>query len=209
MEFEKDINALKGALYSLDRDAAADILIGRKDRLSDLTVTEKIVTPALERIGEDWERGKSSLSQIYMAGRIVEELLDKILTINEGERRVQPRIALGVLEDYHLLGKRLVGSVLRTAGYEVFDFGHGVSVDAMTQRTVEEDIDILLVSVLMLRSALRVENLVSEINKSDKKTKVVVGGAPFRFDEQLWKDVGASAMGYDASQAVNIIERMR
>jgi len=34
---------------------------------------------------------------------------------------------------------------------------------------------------------------------------LIVGGAPFRFDANLWKEVGADAMGKNASEAINII----
>jgi methanogenic corrinoid protein MtbC1 len=35
-----------------------------------------------------------------------------------------------------------------------------------------------------------------------------VGGAPFLFDDQLWQEVGADAMGKSASDAVAIVERL-
>jgi len=38
--------------------------------------------------------------------------------------------------------------------------------------------------------------------------KVIVGGAPFRFDSSLWKEVGADAFGYNASDAFDIIQSL-
>jgi methanogenic corrinoid protein MtbC1 len=35
-----------------------------------------------------------------------------------------------------------------------------------------------------------------------------VGGAPFLFDDQLWQEVGADAMGSSAVEAVAIVERL-
>jgi methanogenic corrinoid protein MtbC1 len=35
-----------------------------------------------------------------------------------------------------------------------------------------------------------------------------VGGAPFLFDNQLWQEVGADAMGNSAAEAVTIVERL-
>ena len=40
---------------------------------------EKLVVPALERIGAGWEQGRVALSQVYMSGRICEELVDTLL----------------------------------------------------------------------------------------------------------------------------------
>jgi methanogenic corrinoid protein MtbC1 len=36
----------------------------------------------------------------------------------------------------------------------------------------------------------------------------VVGGAPFLLDDELWKEVGADAMGRSASEAIEIVEAM-
>jgi methanogenic corrinoid protein MtbC1 len=38
--------------------------------------------------------------------------------------------------------------------------------------------------------------------------KLIVGGAPFRFDAHLWKAVGADAMCRTASDAVSVIEKI-
>jgi methanogenic corrinoid protein MtbC1 len=38
--------------------------------------------------------------------------------------------------------------------------------------------------------------------------KLIAGGAPFRFDDQLWQAVGADIMCENASDAVRAIERI-
>jgi len=55
---------------------------------------------------------------------------------------------------------------------------------------------------------LRVRNLVDELNKRGSATKVVVGGAPFRFDSQLQKEVGAYASGNNGKDAIRIVKRL-
>ncbi len=42
----------------------------------------------------------------------------------------------------------------------------------------------------------------------DFNVKIVVGGAPFRFDDQLWREVGADAMCRTASEAVDVIHEV-
>ena len=42
-------------------------------------VVDKVVVPALENIGQGWEEGRVSLSQVYMAGRICEGAMGEIL----------------------------------------------------------------------------------------------------------------------------------
>ena len=116
-------------------------------------------------------------------------------------------MAIAALEDSHALGKRLVRSALLAAGYSVKDYGHGIGADALAARVVREQIDILLISTLMLRSALQIGRVVSALRKTRPQTKILVGGAPFLFDAQLWRETGADAVGRNASEAAVIVGR--
>ena len=120
------------------------------------------------------------------------------------ERTEQPRMAIAVLEDHHFLGKRMVYSILRASGFALLDYGHQ-DVSSLVRRANEDGIEILLISTLMLSSALKVAAVRSEL---DGPTKVLVGGAPFRLDEQLWRDVGADAVGYHAADAVEGVTKI-
>lgn len=55
----------------------------------------------------------------------VEKYMDKI-NVNI---KKDLRIGIGVLLDHHVLGKQIVYSILRISGYDVLDFGQGLSVD--------------------------------------------------------------------------------
>jgi len=193
------------ALLALNRLAAKRIIVGAVGRLTPLEIAEKIIVNALERIGDGWQRGDISLSQVYMSGRICEELVDDLLPLGDSTRKDQPNIAIAVLEDYHLLGKRIVHSVLRAGGFGLHDYGR-VTVDEAVRRTREDRIQILLISTLMLPSALHVRNLIMGLKSTRRKVNVVVGGAPFLFDPQLWREVNADAMGRSASEAVGLVE---
>lgn len=195
------------ALLSLDRLAARNILLESEDSESSLQLVEKLVVPALERIGAGWEQGQVALSQVYMSGRICEELVDTLLPSDGLGRKNRPKMAIAVLQDYHLLGKRIVYSVLRASGFELLDYGR-VDVDDLVRRVRQDGVEVLLISVLMLPSALRVKEVRARLQAIGSDVKIVVGGAPFRLDDQLWKEVGADAMGREASEAVDIIAKM-
>lgn len=198
------VQAFERALLSLDRLAARQILVDANIEAAPIAGIEALVVPALEHIGKEWEQGRLALSQVYMSGRICEELIETILPAADPRRRDQPKIAICVLEDYHLLGKRIVHSMLQACGYRVRDYGR-IGVDEVVERARSDEIQVLLISVLMLPSALHVKEVRERL---DPAIKIVVGGAPFRLDEQLWRQVGADAMGRDAAQAVEIVDKM-
>jgi trimethylamine corrinoid protein len=83
-----------------------------------------------------------------------------------------------------------------------------VTIDEAVTRAGEDRLRVLLVSALMLPSALHVRDLVLRLKSASPDLKVVVGGAPFLFDPELWREVGADAMGRSASEAASIIEKL-
>ncbi|NJP08039.1 MAG: cobalamin-binding protein, partial [Chloroflexaceae bacterium] len=210
MAFEQDtLVQFEQALLSRNRPIARALLQRLQEFASAFTVMDSLVVPVLERIGQAWETGKVALSQVYMAGRICEELIEALFPLEAVQRREYPRIATAVLRDYHVLGKRMVASVLRSSGYHVWDYGHGIEASTLVERVQQDQIDILFISALMLPSAYQVEPLQQQLQQHGCSTRVAVGGAPFRFDSQLWQQVGADAMGYHASDAIGLIQQLR
>lgn len=170
-----------------------------------IDAVEQLVVPALEQMGDCWHAGNLALSQVYMGGRFCEELVDRVLPPSDPDRKHQPRSAIAVLGDYHLLGKRIVYSVMRASGFELFDYGR-MDADELVQRAIDDNLSVLLISVLILPSALKVRKVCAELKARDTGIKVIVGGAPFSFDAQLWQEVGADAVGYNAADAVRIVD---
>lgn len=197
---------LERLLLSLDKEAVEQLLIEASKKGSAIEIASQIITTTLKKIGDDWEEGSVALSQVYMSGVICEELIDKILPPNSVVRINQPKMAIGVFEDYHLLGKRIVYSSLRASGFELTDLGGGLTIDKLVEIINKEQIRILLLSVLMLPSALHIKALKNRLSGID--VKILVGGAPFRFDEELWKEVGADGFGKDSSDAIQLVTKL-
>ncbi len=203
---QASIQAFHQALKASDRLGAEGIFATVQADLGPLRGLEELVIPALLEIGQEWEQGSVALSQVYMAGRICEDLVDQVLPPVDPLRRTQPPQAIAVLHDYHTLGKNIVYSMLRAGGFELLDYGQK-SVNELVERVLEDKIQILLVSVLMLPSALKIPELRAGLQQAEQPVKLIVGGAPFQFDDRLWQEVGADAVGLNAAQAVAIVNR--
>ncbi len=204
----KIITEFTAALLSLDRLTVKNLLAASSTDWTPLQSVEKLIAPSLEHIGEQWERGDVALSQVYMASRICEEIINASLSFDDLKQDQQLQTAIVVLEDFHQLGKRIVYSVLRSGGIDVKDFGT-MKVDDLVARVIEEDIGILLISVLMLPSALKVKEVVAKLIDAGAQVKVIVGGAPFRFDTELWQELGAHAMGKNAMEALELVNNLK
>lgn len=200
------IKPFREALEMLDRVGADNIFQQALTTLTPIEAVEQVVVPALEQIGAAWEAGSVALSQVYMSGRFCEKLVERVLPPSDPDRKHQPRSAIVVLSDYHMLGKRIVYSVMRASGFELFDYGR-MDVDELVARALADQIRVLLISVLILPSALRVREVCTRLKAAGSGIKILVGGAPFLFDAQMWQEVGADAMGHSAADAITIVER--
>ncbi len=195
------------ALLEIDRIKATQIFESVYSIDENFETLEKLTMDALERIGDGWEDGQISLSQVYMSGIICEELIEKYINVSASIYKSKPKIAIAVLQDHHALGKRIIHSVLRAGGYNLIDFGQGLSVEETVEKTIDTDIEILLISTLMLSSALKVKKVVENLRENGSKVKIIVGGAPFRLDSTLWEKVKADADGKNGTEVVKIIEK--
>ena len=199
--------AFEFALLSTDDVAARREFAAAAEREGTFAAMETLVVPALQHIGDAWEAGELALAQLYLAGRIAEEVVTAALPATSPFFAGVPPMAIAVLEDHHVLGKRLVLSALRAAGYGVTDYGRGVGVDDLVARCAADRPRILLVSTLMLPSALRVRDLATGLDALAERPALIVGGAPFRLDPELWREVGADAGGRNSADAIALVRR--
>jgi trimethylamine corrinoid protein len=197
--------ALLEAFVANDLVRALDIAERWAGRHGAISMIDSLAVSALEEIGRQWEAGTLALAQVYMSGRICESLVDELLTEAAIERRRVPRLGIAALNDRHTLGKRVVSLVVRSAGYELTDYGSNVGPEELARRAAAESLDVLLLSALMLSSALMVERVKRQLFALRSPTRVIVGGAPFRLDPTLWRRVGADACGATASDAIRLI----
>jgi len=204
MSADPRIEEFEAALIAVDRAGARRIFMRGVDTDGAIPFMEQMVGPVLERIGRAWEQERLSLSQVYMAGKICEELSLSVLPASHPDRTNNPRVAVAVFEDHHMLGKQMVHAILRNDGYLVQDWGK-LNLQGAMDKVRLGSVDVLLLSSLMLSSALRIEKLCGAIKNKNLPVKVLVGGAPFRFDEGLWREIGADAMGSNASQAPGLV----
>ena len=202
------IEEFKNALLQINRIKAAKVFERCYKEENSFAMLEQLTIQTLENIGAGWENGTISLSQVYMSGVICEQLIEEYMPKLDIKRTNAPHMAIAVLQDHHALGKRIVYSILRAGGFELLDFGHGQTVEEVVQKTLENKVEVLLISTLMLSSAMKVKQVKEKLTAMGSKTKIIVGGAPFRLDPTLWKSVGADLDGKDASNVIKAIEQI-
>ena len=192
------IRALVASLNALDR---AEFEARYRQALAQGAAPHALLTPVFDALGKAWDEGQISLAQLYLAGRWTEGLLDELPPVE-----APARVGLCVLEDHHKLGARLVEQALRGAGLAVHPMGV-VTVDEAVEQVLSHRLQVLLVSALMLRAALRVRALRDALEHRAPGVSLFVGGAPFRSDPRLVGEVGADGTADTAPGAVALVQR--
>ena len=98
--------------------------------------------------------------------------------------------------------------MLESAGYEVFDLGRDVPLQAFVDKVREENADVLALSTLMSTSMTNMGEIVRliEVNGIRDKVKIVIGGAPVSW--AFARKIGADGYSSNAVEAVSLIDNL-
>ena len=170
---------------------------------SSLSESISVIQEILEELDRRWLLQEIPLTIIYIASKIIEEVIEGFRKEDESDDHQKGTIILGTMnEDYHSLGKSIVKRML-TPFFHVVDLGVDVSVSLFVSEAVKWDADIIAVSSLMMNSVVQIQDLRVAVDQTNwkKKPSIIVGGAPFTLDPELYKHVGADDFGITALEA--------
>jgi methanogenic corrinoid protein MtbC1 len=154
-----------------------------------------VIEKILEDLDRRWMTQNIPLTVIYVASRIIEDVVNQFEFDNgDGSAKIGTIILGTMQEDYHSLGKNLVKKFLMPF-FNVYDLGVNVKVSDFISSARKHNADVIAVSALMMNSVLQLKSLRESIDKAEwrKKPKFLVGGAPFTIDPELFRHTGADA----------------
>ncbi len=182
----------------------------------DSLITE-LLSPTMERLGEMWARNKSelSLAQGYVASKVAEDALAKILQIREAKGLkpgpLKGPIILGnAQDDCHPLGRRMVSAFLKMEGWDIVDLGIDVSPEAFVQAARHTGAKVIGVSAMMhstARNIRAIRRLMDESGLSGH-VQLAVGGAIFRLRPGLVAEVGGDGTAANALEAPRLFAQL-
>ncbi len=171
----------------------------------------RVLEIVLANLGELWEKGEIPLTSLYVSSKIAEHLVTTLIdsgSLHSEERRAV--IILGTMkDDYHVLGKSIVKRFL-SPFFDVHDVGVNVEPEVYIKSAKQNDADIIAVSALMMNSVYQIPNLRKLIDSTEwkKKPLLIVGGAPFSVNPNLYSEVGADDFADSAVYAVKKINEL-
>jgi corrinoid protein of di/trimethylamine methyltransferase len=166
----------------------------------------------VNQVGERFACGEAFLPELVMAGEAMKAAvgyLDPELQKRGAARQIYGKVVLATVEgDIHEIGKSLVGTMLTSSGFEVFDLGVDVPAAAIIAKTREVQADIVGLSALLTTTMINQREVIEALQQEGlrDKVKVMIGGAPVTRD---WvQRIGADGYSEDAVGAVAVAKNL-
>ena len=201
-------------ILDADRDQASEVIQTWAETHGYRRSVLELLDPVLDEIGRRWAHTEISLAQGYVAAKVAEDTLLKMVE-NEGpaggpETSRGPVVVGNIEDDFHALGRKMVVIFLQAAGWEVCDMGNDVLASEFVEKALEVGACVIGVSAMMDSTALNIRKLRDEIDGRGLtgRIKLAVGGAVFKLRPGLLEEVGGDGTSDTALAAPELFEAL-
>ena len=178
--------------------------------MDELTVVNELLIPALDLVGERYEKQELFLPQLINAAGAACEGFEVIKTriAEKGRGSVsRGKIVIATVKgDIHDIGKTIVKVVLENYGYTLIDLGRDVPPETVVEAVIREDARLVGLSALMTTTVVSMAETIAAIRKSGHDCKIWVGGAVLT--PEYAAEIGADYYAKDAKQSVDIAKEV-
>lgn len=175
-----------------------------------LEIVEKFIVPALNKVGDDYEKQVLYLPQLIKSAEAAQssfEVLKVAMIKNGGTHQSGPKVILATVHgDIHDIGKNIVKVIMQNYGFTVIDLGKDVPTEAVLEAVKKHGVKLVGLSALMTTTVASMKETIESLKKVEPKCKVIVGGAVLT--PELAEFVGADFYAKDAMETVRISEKV-
>ncbi len=178
--------------------------------MTELEAVNTLLIPALDRVGERYEKQEIFLPQLIQAANAACEGFEvvKRRIAGKGSMSVSKgKIVLATVRgDIHDIGKNIVRVVLENYGYTVIDLGRDVPPEKIVEAAIREDVRLVGLSALMTTTVPAMAETIAALRRSGHPCQVMVGGAVLT--EEYALKIGADYYARDAKQSADIAKKV-
>lgn len=176
---------------------------------SPAAIIDSCLIPAINHVGELFEKGTYFLPQLIASAETMEKAIDYLepmLAKERGSEKLDTVVMATVKGDIHDIGKNLVVLMLKNYGYEVIDLGKDVESQKILDTAKKEKASVIGLSALMTTTMTEMKHLVEMAKEQDCEAKIIIGGAVVT--ESYAQEIGADGYSKDAREAVKLVNRL-
>ncbi|MGM0367770.1 MAG: diguanylate cyclase [Actinomycetota bacterium] len=161
-----------------------------------------VFQPSQYELGRLWQLGKIDVATEHYGTAITHSIMAQLYPrILSSEKMGLKFLGACINGEQHEIGIRMLADLLELKGWDTYYLGSNTPPGSMVKKIKEREIDLVGISATMTYNLGNVDALIKKIRSEARDVKIMVGGYPFRVDENLWKAIGADGYGKDAGQA--------
>ncbi|MFV3012122.1 homocysteine S-methyltransferase family protein [Clostridium botulinum] len=176
-----------------------------KDR-DELSIINEELIPALDEVGEKYEKGIIFLPQLIQSAETVKKafkaIKEKLREDNSPKINKGKILMATVKGDIHDIGKNIVKVILENYGFDIIDLGKDVEADKIVEEVKKNNIKLVGLSALMTTTVNSMKDTIKDLKESGIDCKVFVGGAVL--NKEYAEMINADYYAKDAKEAVDI-----
>ncbi len=186
-----------------------------EDNKNPLDIVSAEVIPALNVVGEGFEKKKIYLPQLLMSAEaakeafvIIKAQLEKTKDSDQAaSKNSDIKIVIATVKgDVHDIGKNIVKLLLENYGFDVTDLGKDVDPEDVLKAVTELKAQVCGLSALMTTTVPAMEETIKLIHEKAPWCRVMVGGAVLT--QEYADKIGADAYSKDAMGSVRYVESL-
>lgn len=141
-------------------------------------VSQEILGKEMEEVGNLFAKSKIYLPQLLLAAETVQPAFDYITERFPDSQNKKGTILLATVEgDIHDIGKKIIGTVLHSNGFEIIDLGQDIPAIEVIEQVEIHEPDILGLSAMMTTTVDEIGKVSKLLKKRSLKTSIIAGGA--------------------------------
>ena len=173
-----------------------------------LDVVAEDIIPALDRVGDGFEKKTVYLPQLLMSAEAAGAAFEVIKSaLPKGESKGNRQVVIATVKgDIHDIGKNIVKLLLENYGFSVTDLGRDVPPERIVEAARETGTFLVGLSALMTTTVPAMEETIKQLKAALPSVKVVVGGAVLT--REYADSIGADKYAKDAMETVRYAEEI-
>jgi len=204
------MSKLSEALANLEENTVSAIIKEQVAKHADPLTVMADLRKGMDIVGERYKAGEYFLSELIVSGEIFKEAINVLEPLlKKGAGGQATKVVLGTVKgDIHNIGKDIVGTLLKGAGFEVYDLGIDVPSKAFIDKLIETKAPILAMSGLLTPSFDSMKEVVEMVKEAGlrSKVKIIIGGGIVT--ELVQRHTGADAFTDDALEGVEMVKKL-
>ena len=199
---------LQNAITRGLRDRAAILSREALQTRAPLDVVQTDIIPALDVVGDGFEKKTVYLPQLLMAAEAAKAAFEEVKACLPAAANNGFHIVLATVKgDIHDIGKNIVKLLLENYGFAVSDLGRDVSSETIVDEVVRLHAPIVGLSALMTTTVPAMEETIRKLRTTAPWCKIVVGGAVLT--KEYADMIGADHYAKDAMETVRYAEAIK